>query len=413
MARQPGQQQQEQDNDADEEQRVLLKTLSAFSMYRSYMHSVNQLRRTDYMGLPVSHKRLLPGYNAKLANADDLIEMNALVVEAMLERACETMLGVPWSQLPRPLPTPEAGDLEKVRQTVRQLARDWTAEGLPERRECYGPFYRALNRLYPTPEARRGKRILVPGCGLGRMAVDIACMGFEAFGNEFSYHMLIAFSYLVNDCTKQHQHSIAPFIHSFSNHRSNEDMFRTMPLPDLCPMEALPHLTAEGTRTGTVSMYAGEFLESCCSNTDPVERFDAVCTSFFLDTAHDPVAYVLAIRRILREGGIWINLGPLTWHYEGGHGRDNGLSKRAVDDKGAFVGSIELSMEEVMHVVRAAGFVVTEEKYMPNVPYVDNERGLQSNLYNCKFFVAHVPKGESAAAGGAPSPGVRSRNGPL
>ncbi len=38
--------------------------------------------------------------------------------------------------------------------------------------------------------------MLVPGAGLGRLAFDIACAGFNSQGNEFSYYMLIgAFSH--------------------------------------------------------------------------------------------------------------------------------------------------------------------------------------------------------------------------
>ena len=46
------------------------------------------------------------------------------------------------------------------------------------------------------PKALRSARrkdvwVLVPGAGLGRLAFDIACAGFNSQGNEFSYYMLI------------------------------------------------------------------------------------------------------------------------------------------------------------------------------------------------------------------------------
>lgn len=380
---------------------------------------VNQLRRTDFMALPAAHKQLLPGYVEKLSVADDLIELNAALVETMLENGSQAMLGCPWSEVPRPLPPAEAGDLEKIRQTMRQLARDWTAEGLSERRASYGPFYYALNRAFPTPASRVGRRVFVPGSGLGRMPVDIACMGFDSVGNEFSYHMLVASNYLINGCARREEHRIAPYVHSFSNHKTKADQFRILPVPDLCAAEALAGSdlsntaangdgTANGNRSssgggamplgrqGTINMWAGEFLDSI-SDAECESAFHAVCTSFFLDTAHDPVAYVRAIRRILVKDGLWINLGPLTWHYEGGHGRD-GPHKRARDSQGNFVGSVELTMDEVMHVVRELGFEVIEEKQIPNVPYVNNERGMQNNLYNCKFFVARNVKDTGSAA---------------
>ncbi len=38
----------------------------------------------------------------------------------------------------------------------------------------------------------RPPRVLVPGAGLARLCVEVAALGFEAQGNEFSYFMLLA-----------------------------------------------------------------------------------------------------------------------------------------------------------------------------------------------------------------------------
>jgi carnosine N-methyltransferase len=40
-----------------------------------------------------------------------------------------------------------------------------------------------------------------------------------------------------------------------------------------------------------------------------------VITSFFLDTAHNVLEYIETIHQILRPGGLWVNLGPLLYHY--------------------------------------------------------------------------------------------------
>ena len=41
-------------------------------------------------------------------------------------------------------------------------------------------------------------RILVPGAGLGRLAFDLAQEGFSAEGAEFSYFMLLASDFILN-----------------------------------------------------------------------------------------------------------------------------------------------------------------------------------------------------------------------
>lgn len=39
------------------------------------------------------------------------------------------------------------------------------------------------------------------------------------------------------------------------------------------------------------------------------ESWDCVATCFFIDTAHNVLEYVETIWKILKPGGVWINLG--------------------------------------------------------------------------------------------------------
>lgn len=91
-------------------------------------------------------------------------------------------------------------------------------------------------------------------------------------------------------------------------------------------------------------MCAGEFIESF-SGEDSVGTFDVVVTCFFMDTAHNAIEYIETIRKCMKRDGIWINLGPCLWHYELGEGRSG---KGAFDEEGNYVGSIELSVEDLM-----------------------------------------------------------------
>ena len=64
---------------------------------------------------------------------------------------------------------------EKVISTLRSFVRDWSDLGKPERDACYTPILEALGR--ESPDKRAGKKVLIPGCGLVRLAMEIAAMG--------------------------------------------------------------------------------------------------------------------------------------------------------------------------------------------------------------------------------------------
>lgn len=77
-------------------------------------------------------------------------------------------------------PTQADTDLaqDKIRSTLRSFVRDWAEEGREERKACYDPCLAALERHWKGKERDRGDiKVLVPGCGLGRLAMEIAARG--------------------------------------------------------------------------------------------------------------------------------------------------------------------------------------------------------------------------------------------
>jgi carnosine N-methyltransferase len=86
------------------------------------------------------------------------------------------------SSSPRPKTSQGENDLaqDKVRSTLRSFVRDWSVEGAPERKACYDPCLEALERHFPVVPGGRDRgevKVLVPGCGLGRLAMEIAARG--------------------------------------------------------------------------------------------------------------------------------------------------------------------------------------------------------------------------------------------
>ncbi len=140
----------------------------------------------------------------------------------------------------------------------------------------------------------------MPGSGLGRLMWEICKCGFSCEGNEFSYHMLMGCSFALNHFSRTNEFAIQPWACSVSNHVSLADRLLTVPIPDEIP--SLPNADVR------MSMVAGEFCEVY---NGMVSMFDVVCTSFFVDTAPNALDYIATIHSTLKDGGMWINNGPL------------------------------------------------------------------------------------------------------
>jgi carnosine N-methyltransferase len=262
-------------------------------------------------------------------------------------------------------------DMDKLRSTIKQFVRDWSEEGKEERDTCYGPMKDALLEHYSDIpfEERRNLRVLVPGAGLGRLAYDVATLGFACQGNEFSHYMLLASYFILNATDAIGKHTIYPYVHSFSNIRTRNALLRPVSIPD-----ALPSALPSGS---DFSLVAGDFEEIYgAENLDEKEpqagHWDAILTCFFIDTAKNIVNYLRIIHRILAPGGVWINLGPLLWHFENNNTNDP---------------SIELDLEEVKGLARQIGFELSNERTV-DTTYTSNSQGMLGYVYRAEFWTA-------------------------
>jgi len=289
------------------------------------------------------------------------------------------------------------GDMDKVRSTLKQFVRDWSVEGEAEREASYKPMTDALLEYYKhkTPEERKRLRVLVPGAGLGRLAWDVAKLGFSSQGNEFSHYMLLGSFLILNRTSAVDQHTIYPYAHSLSNARNRNAALRAVQIPDV-----LPSTLPDGIK---FELIAGDFEEIYGADEDPASMvmeptedgippephaglWDAIMTCFFIDTAKNVVNYLRIIHRILRPGGVWINLGPLLWHWE----------NNATSDP-----SIELGLDEVLELARSIGFEISEVKTI-NSPYTSNKDSMLGYAYHAAFWTA-TKKAEPEKASGSSS----------
>lgn len=257
-------------------------------------------------------------------------------------------------------------DVDKVRSTLKQFVRDWSEEGAPEREAAYDPILEALEKRFAhVPSAQRGQiRVLVPGAGLGRLAFEIAWQGFSCQGNEFSFFMLLASHFILNKTTSTNQHILYPFIHSSSNWRTAADMLRAIKIPDINPTDLPSHID--------FSMVAGEFVE-VYSKEQERGAWHSIATCFFIDTARNFARYLEVINHVLPIDGVWINIGPLLWHFEGA---TNGEI------------SIELTLEEAIGLIELMGFVIEEQRTMKPQAYTGNPYSMLTYDYAPEFWIA-------------------------
>lgn len=136
---------------------------------------------------------------------DDGIDENAEIAQAIVESGLQSF-GIDGSNRDWQGKA-SSNDLEKARSTIRQLYRDvslciylqcsktdsseWSLEGAAEREACYDLVIKDLKE---ERKIRSGPplQVLVPGAGLGRLVFELCCAGFDAEGNEISYHQLLA-----------------------------------------------------------------------------------------------------------------------------------------------------------------------------------------------------------------------------
>ena len=102
-------------------------------------------------------------------------------------------------------------------------------------------------------------------------------------------------------------------------------------------------------------------------------------TCFFVDTAPVVTEYVDAIHKLLRPGGVWINLGPLLYHW----------STRDADESNdeRFARAMEFSYEEVRALIASSGFAIEQEQWVQCM-YTENQASMMHTQYECAFFTA-------------------------
>ncbi|KAL1953027.1 hypothetical protein VTO42DRAFT_3755 [Malbranchea cinnamomea] len=392
-----------------EERRVLFAALDSFRQYRRMAHrNATHRRRQAFYALPSSHwqKLAAPPFSFldTLNQVDDAIDSNADIADSILSSAlCSFGLAAnPDEGDPRNWHgKATAADVGKANSTIRQFYRDWSAEGYHEREACYKPVLDDLREHFgerPPPATK----VLVPGAGLGRLVFDLCMAGYFAEGNEISYHQLLASSWVLNHTQGKDEHALYPFALHFSNLKSRKQQLQKVMIPDVHPGTAMAERRAASARgdeppLGSMSMTAADFLVLYGAPSQS-ESFDAVATVFFIDTAPNLVRYIETIHNCLKPGGMWINIGPLLWHFEDRPVSSNSRSRVESGNDEEFEkefqgiaepGGVELAEEEIFQLIETMGFRIQKhDEQIRECGYIQDRESMLQNIYRPSHWVA-------------------------
>ncbi|KAF5325941.1 hypothetical protein D9611_000227 [Ephemerocybe angulata] len=370
---------------------TIYSRVRAYHSYLQYLKlSYNDVQRmrSSYASLGRGHKGLgyRIGYPQKLERLWEVTSMNATLAEEIADLAVNEYAELKHTARVQAT----AADLARVRESLKHFVRDWSQAGADERARTFAPVLDLLRLV--DPAQRSQQRVLVPGAGLGRLAWEIAQLGFDTTANELSYFMVLAFRFLLSaEATqKAEQHKIRPYAHWFSHQKSNENLFRSVSFPDVVPrlgpnfhlLEGdflkLPHPTAPGFPSNFWSQSKTETGQQTKPAFEP-GGFDYVVTLFFIDTSFNVLETMEQIFALLKPGGSWVNHGPLLW--PGG-----GQCK------------LELSLEEVLAAAAEVGFVLErhedghpEAQRSVECEYTTDPLAMMRWAYKTEFWVAKKP----------------------
>jgi len=202
------------------------------------------------------------------------------------------------------LPSSSYGSMASV---FLHLLRDWSPLCEHVGASTYGPAVAKLRELLPA-----GGEVLLPGAGLGRLALQLSAEGFRVEANDASRLFLTFADYILNRPTCQDL-PIYPLAHVFSENWAHDQQYLEVKVPVQAPQQLLAKSAASQP---AFSIVPGDFVKMYSAGGSGHRKFDAIVTCFFIDTTTDPCELFHVLDNLLVEGGVWVNVGPLNWRKE-------------------------------------------------------------------------------------------------
>ena len=239
------------------------------------------------------------------------------------------------------------------------IMRDWTSERKKEREETYGVIINEVLKYFtPNTDNSTNYKMLIPGSAVNRLGYELCKYGFDIESNEYLFLNGIFTDFIFNHA-KKNEFSFCPNVDSFSNYFDEETVFRKYYFPDI-------DLNLKNNLNGKFKVTIGDFIDSYDYKT---ECYDCIITCYFIDTAQNIIRYIDIIYNLLTKGGIWINFGPLSYHWS--------------EDEGSI--SIELPYDKLKEVISNYGFKFINENIKTcSFGYIDNY--MHNDCFKCINF---------------------------
>ena len=235
----------------------------------------------------------------------------------------------------------------RIRAIPLMFARHWSNDSI-ERDQVYPALISALSEC--TGE------VLVPGSGAGRLLYEIAKSGHEVVGVEHDPLALLVFASVLAGKSVE----VVPNVLETCNRVHACDNEGRL----ICPEIEIDH-----SILGKISLYGNDFWKLKFVNS----RFSSVVTCFFIDSVSATLVELVGeISRLLKTGGIWVNCGPLGFHYNG---------EPMTGRKETF------SLEQLRIALTDGGFEIVNESII-NTTYIGNHKSMMKTIHICPFFVA-------------------------
>lgn len=334
-------------------------------------------------------------YYHKFDKIEELLRSNQILADRIVDHALE-FYHIDRPELQKHIKENDKqgkkADKIAISQSFKHIVRDWTASGGPyERDDAFQCILKTLPALFSDRhEGAEPIKVLLPGSGINRLGHEVASLegsnppfsftditsfahtlpGFEVTVNEWSMYMNTLYRFLETNAHHPASFSLNPFIDSWSHQASTSAMLRSLSFPDI-PLNKSDVLLIEGDFTTVFNGVSDEY--------------DIIVTYFFIDTARNILSYLETIKRLLKPGGYWVNLGPLLYGSapfvqlsleEVVDIAEKALGFEIIDVPGEECGEITFEGRNVRGLDAAYGF--------------DNE-ALTRNAYEAQFWVARLP----------------------
>ena len=284
--------------------------------YRSRCDSTLAAMRTRHAALQRHGARLSQEQcDAECDAAAACARTNADALQALLRLDAEGADSLPVTGCP-PIGSADDGEgglslYDDAEQVLLHAARDWADGDGALAAERHRIVTAVASLLSPAPPAQpQSRRVLVLGSGLGRLAFDVArSCGCDVDALDASVAMTLAAATASAHALSGRTLRAHPWLLRTANLRTTAARLRSVDLGLPTPATA-PQQGGGGKGTARLRFRHGRFPPAQPQRAE----YDAVLSSYFIDSAADDAADVIAATaRALRPGGCWLNVGPLKW----------------------------------------------------------------------------------------------------